>query len=466
MTSVDSLRNLPSVSEILALPDIVAMEAEHGHDATVAAIREAIAELRNSMDAHGCNSDRPAIAAAVQCSVRQRLEAQNLQRLTRVINATGVILHTSLGRAPLAEAAVRAVTESAGHCNLEVDLQSGDRRQRGYQVAEAWRQLTGAEASLVVNNNAAATLLTLQALCTGSEVIISRGQLIEIGGSFRLPDIFALSGSILREVGTTNRTRLSDYASAIGPQTAAILRVHPSNYRVVGFAETPSIQELAELGHAHGLTVIDDIGSGCLLDLTRYGLPSEPTFGESLRAGADVVLGSGDKLLGGPQCGIILGREAAVWQIQKHPLARAVRIDKMTLAALSATLDLYSRGVADEQLPVLQMLSASVELLTERARALVAAIQSTELPCEVRAGTSEIGGGSLPTVQLPTAVVAVRHSTHSAQQLAEQLRTGQPRVFGRIQEDTVLLDLRSVMPADESDLVLALRRLTLQSRAI
>lgn len=464
MTSIDALRKLPSVSDILALPTIAVLEAEHGHEAMVTAIRAAIAELRDTIDTECRNFDRPTLAAAAQFSVLQRLEAQKLQRLTRVINATGVILHTSLGRAPLAEAAVRAVTECAGHCNLEVDLETGDRRPRGYQVAAAWKQLTGADASLVVNNNAAATLLTLQALCAGREVIISRGQLIEIGGSFRLPDIFALSGAILREVGTTNRTHLSDYAAAIGPQTVAILRVHPSNYRVVGFAETPSIHELAQLGREHGLTVIDDIGSGCLIDLGPFGLPGEPTFRDSLQAGADVVLGSGDKLLGGPQCGIILGRDAAVRQIQKHPLARAVRIDKLTLAALSATLELYCRGVADDQLPVLQMLSAKVESLGQRAHAIVAASQSAGLQCQVQAGTSEIGGGSLPTVQLPTAIVAVRHSSHSAQQLAERLRTGQPRVFGRIQDAAVLLDLRSVLPRDDSELVQALRSLSLQSQ--
>lgn len=452
----DPLRELPSVTEILTLDLITALISQAGRDVVLDAIREALRELRTQVLAGGLRSDRPQLIELAVQGVALRLDAGRLDKLSRVINATGIILHTGLGRAPLAQAAVTAVQEAAGYCNLEVDPRTGDRRQRGYQVATAWRQLTGAEASCIVNNNAAATLLTLQSLCAGREVIISRGQLIEIGGSFRLPEIFALGGCTLREVGTTNRTQLSDYAAAIGPQTAAILRVHPSNYRVVGFTSTPDIGELVTLGHQHGLLVIDDIGSGCLIDLTRYGLPAEPTFQDSLRAGADAVLGSGDKLLGGPQCGIILGRAAIIRQIQRHPLARAVRIDKLTLAALAATLDIYLRGQEEAELPVLGLMAPPLDALKRRAAAIVAAFGSSKMVVTACGGESAIGGGSLPGIELPTVLVAVRHPELSAQSLAEQLRTSRPHIFSRIQADTVLLDLRTVSAMDDSALIAAI----------
>ncbi len=455
----DPLRELPAVSEVLMRPEVASLIADQGRAVVVEAVRHSLQSVRTEILQGRLLADRQTLTEHIIADVLHRLDAHAMQRVAPVINATGIILHTSLGRAPLAPAAVAAVVDAAASCNLEVDLQTGDRRPRGYQLAAAWQQLTGAEASLVVNNNAAATLLTLQALCRGREVIISRGQLIEIGGSFRLPEIFALSGSTLREVGTTNRTHLDDYAAAIGPQTAAILRVHPSNYRVVGFAETPEIDALARLAHEHGLLAIDDIGSGCLVDLTRYGLPAEPTFGASLQGGADVVLGSGDKLLGGPQCGIILGKKTLIQQLQNHPLARAVRIDKLTLAALGATLDLYSRGLSGEQVPVLQMLSASVESLRHRAEAIVAALGASPLDCEVGIGVSEVGGGSLPAVELPTAVIQIKHPLLSTESLAERLRIGQPHVFGRIHADAVLLDLRSVQSADDVRLIEALRRI-------
>lgn len=458
----DPLRELPAVSEVLIRPEVASLIADQGRAVVVETVRHSLQSVRTEILQGRLLADRQMLTEQIIADVLHRLEAHEMQRVAPVINATGIILHTSLGRAPLAPVAVAAVVDAAASCNLEVDLQTGDRRPRGYQLTAAWQQLTGAEASLVVNNNAAATLLTLQALCRGREVIISRGQLIEIGGSFRLPEIFALSGSTLREVGTTNRTHLDDYAAAIGPQTAAILRVHPSNYRVVGFAETPEIDALARLAHEHDLLAIDDIGSGCLVDLTRYGLPAEPTFGASLQAGADVVLGSGDKLLGGPQCGIILGKKTLIQQLQNHPLARAVRIDKLTLAALGATLDLYSRGLTEEQIPVLQMLSVSVESLRHRAEAIVAALGANRLDCVVGISVSEVGGGSLPAVELPTAVIQLKHPLLSADSLAERLRIGQPHVFGRIHADAVLLDLRSVQCADDAKLIEILRRIEIE----
>jgi L-seryl-tRNA(Ser) seleniumtransferase len=348
--------------------------------------------------------------------------------------------------------------EAAGGCNIEVDLASGERRYRGHQLLPAFRALTGCEDALIVNNNAAATLLTLQALCAGREVVISRGQLIEIGGSFRLPEIFELSGARLREVGTTNRTRASDYEQAIGPQTAAVMHVHPSNYRVVGFTDAPGINELARVAHARGLPAIDDIGSGALVDVTKYGLPAEPTFAGSIAAGADLVLGSGDKLLGGPQAGIVLGRSDLVTVIRRHPLARAVRVGKLTLAALSATLDAYLRGTAEREIPTLSLLATTAADLRRRAEAISRELTATDsLEIDVADDVAPVGGGSLPGAELPTVVLSIGHRSRSADELARRLRTGTIRLFPRIQHERVIVDLRSVLPADDADVAQALR---------
>lgn len=458
-SGVTVLRLLPAVSELMSAEPLPQWIETAGRASVVAAIRVALQDLRSQISAGALQADRAQLMALAVAAVQIRLDETRSQSLGKVINATGIILHTGLGRAPLSPQAVKAVETAAGYCNLEIDLTSGERRTRGYQVESLWERLTGAEASLMVNNNAAATLLTLQALCAGREVIISRGQLIEIGGSFRLPDILTLGGCTLREVGTTNRTRLADYAAAIGPQTAAILRVHPSNYRVVGFTETPEIDELVGLGRPRGILVMDDIGSGSLLDVTRWGLPAEPTFGGSLAAGADLVLGSGDKLLGGPQCGIILGRKELIDQLKRHPLARAVRIDKLTLAALAATLELYDKGSAEVELPVWQMLSATALQLRQRAETIVSAVRTPELACHIDEGFSEVGGGSLPAVELPTVMVSLDHAALSADELARRLRIGHPRLFGRIQSNSVQLDLRSVTPADDAGVIAALRNI-------
>ncbi|RMG35662.1 MAG: L-seryl-tRNA(Sec) selenium transferase [Planctomycetota bacterium] len=392
--------------------------------------------------------------------VRRRADSAELEQLGRVINATGVVLHTGLGRAPLSAAAVAAVQSVAGAANVEFDLQTGTRRTRGFQLTGLLTTLTAAEDALIVNNNAAATLLTLQALCSGREVVISRGQLIEIGGSFRLPEIFELSGAVLREVGTTNRTRVSDYERAIGPQTAAILHVHTSNYRVVGFAETPAIEELVRVAHRHGLLAIDDIGSGCLVDLPAHGLPAEPTFARSIAAGADLVLGSGDKLLGGPQAGIIVGRSRCVQMLRQHPLARCVRIDKLTLAALAATLETYVRGTYAEELPLFRLLLTPQQELLGRAEAIVTQVRALpKVRVAVRRDVAPVGGGSLPGCELPTAVIALRHAVWPAAQLARRLRTGRVRIVPRIADDEVLIDLRSVPPEQDDSIVLALRLL-------
>lgn len=464
------LRELPSVNELLEHSLLLDLITEHGRVSVLEWTRAAIVSKRDELldrqrgdDAEASVSRdelRDQIAEAVVCLA----EKSEWQQIGNVINATGVVLHTSLGRSPLSAAARQALLDCAAACNCEVDVESGGRRYRGYQVEPALRTLTGADASLVVNNNAAATLLTLQALCAGREVIISRGELIEIGGSFRLPEIFELSGAKLREVGTTNRTKLADYERAINDDTAAIMVVHPSNYRVVGFSEKPEPGELFALARERGVISIDDIGSGALFDVTRAGLPAEPTFQNSVAAGADVTLGSGDKLLGGPQCGIIVGRSEVVGRVRNHPLARAVRVDKLTLAALGATLGSYVRGVAEAEIPTLAMLQASDDDLRNRAEAVLDEIGDVDgLGIDVREATAQVGGGSLPAVELPTTVLALRHETLSADELARQLRTGRIRVFSRIQSDEVLLDLRSVLPEDASRLALAVRLLARNS---
>lgn len=454
------LKTVPPVNDVLQHPQIDVLTEEFGRETLLDWIREEIDQLRDDIREGNVAGDRESLVEYLADRLNRRSQNAEHESLHRVINATGVILHTGLGRAPLSEEARTAIVESAGASNVEVDLATLDRRYRGHQLQRHWHALTGADDSLIVNNNAAATLLVLQSLCAGREVIISRGQLIEIGGSFRLPDIFALSGAILREVGTTNRTRLEDYRQAIGPDTAAIMLVHPSNYRVVGFSQTPSIHELAPLAAEHDLIMIDDIGSGSLVDVTEYGLPPEPTFLDSLSAGANVVLGSGDKLLGGPQCGIILGNAPHIEQARQHPLARAVRVGKLTLAALQATLAAYARGTAETDIPTLTMLAAEPEELAARAAAIVEEIgETTHLTIAVLEETATVGGGTLPGAELDTFVLAIEHDALVAEQLAARLRLGKIRVIGRIRQAQVYIDLRSFAPSDDSRIALALRLL-------
>lgn len=444
-------RALPAVGAVLRHVAVRRLAQRQGRDVVRAWVREAMADLRRRLAGGERTGDRADLLAELVRSLEGRAAMAERVRLGPVINATGVILHTGLGRAPLSAAARAALAALAGAGNVEFDLETGARRERGHQLQPLWQALTGCEEALVVNNNAAATLLVLQALCAGREVILARGQLVEIGGSFRLPEILALSGARLREVGTTNRTRLSDYEQAIGSETAALMHVHPSNYRIVGFAESPDIAALADLARRHGLLTIDDIGSGSLIDVTRLGLPAEPTFPQSLAAGADVVLGSGDKLLGGPQAGIILGRAALLGTIRRHPLARAIRVDKFTLAALGATLETYLRGDAEREIPVLRLLATPVEQLRERAAAIRRELGETvPLGVEVRCETAPVGGGSLPTAELPTAVLHLTHPALSADQLAQRLRLGTVRVVPRIHQGAVLIDLRSVPPEDDA----------------
>jgi L-seryl-tRNA(Ser) seleniumtransferase len=454
-------RQLPAIHEILAWPELQALLAEHTASLVTEAVREEIACLREKIR-RGELPDWPAQRQTLPQRIRERLEQKERPRLRAVINATGILLHTNLGRAPLAASAVQAVCEAArGYVNLEMDLTSGERSSRQEIVRHWLTRLLPAESATAVNNNAAATVLVLRALAQGREVIVSRGELVEIGGSFRLPEIMQASGAILREVGTTNITRLSDYAQAISPQTALILRVHRSNFVIRGHTDKPELGELVELAHKHGLWFVDDIGSGALADFSRWGFRDEPSPAESLRIGADLVLFSGDKLLGGPQAGIIAGRRELIQRIEKDPLMRAFRLDKMTLAALEATLRLYldpTRAV--REVPILRLLEQDLETLRRRAQAI--ADQLRQLPAlahvEVCEDRVAVGGGSLPEQTFPTVVIALKAHGPSDAELARALRLADPPVVPRIQDGLVLLDLRSVFPEQDSLLVQAVSR--------
>lgn len=374
--------------------------------------------------------------------------------LLPVINATGVILHTNLGRAPLSPAAVRAAEEAArGYSNLEFDLGTGERGSRFAHLEALLVRLTGAEAAMTVNNNAAALFLVLSALCAGREVVISRGQAVEIGGGFRIPDVMRQSGATLVEVGTTNRTYLRDYAEATTEATAAYLRVHASNFRVVGFTASVEVRDLARLARERGVLALDDLGSGALLDTTQFGLAAEPRVQDSIAAGADLVLFSGDKLLGGPQAGIVAGRRELVDRLRRHPLSRALRLDKVTIAALNATLLHYVRGDATSEIPVWRMIATPATDIERRAEALVASVGAGE----VVPGRSMVGGGSLPEESLPTTLVALRAPAVDPMRAAAALRGRSRPVVGRVERDALVLDLRTVDPADDAEVGAAVR---------
>ena len=377
--------------------------------------------------------------------------------LRRVINATGVILHTNLGRAPLAEEARRMVSaEAARYCTLEYDTEAGERGSRGARVEMLLAELTGAESALVVNNCAAAALLVLTVLARGGETIVSRGELVEIGGDFRVPDVMAQSGTRLREIGTTNRTRLSDYQNAFDADTRLVMRVHTSNYRIVGFTAAPSLQELALLAHEANLLLYEDAGSGALTDMRALGLEGEPVIRESIEAGADVVTFSGDKLLGASQAGLVVGRREIVERLRQHPLYRALRADKLALGALQATLEIYRRGAATEEIPVLRMLALTREEIEERARRFVSKMNAEQdgqsLQLEIMEGQSAVGGGAAPTTHPATALIALRHDSLSPSAIDDALRRSHPPVIARILADRVVLDLRTVAEDEEAEL--------------
>ena len=442
---MDTLRALPSVHQLLEAPEASAMIASHGRPLVRFAVQRVIEEERRT----GAIAEPKARWSAIE-RVIQELRRP---RLRPVVNATGVILHTNLGRAPLAVAAAEAAAAiAARYSTLEFDPQTGRRGRRHDLVADLLRHLSGAEGAAVVNNCAAAVLLMLTALAKGKEVIVARGELVEIGGGFRMPDVMRLSGARMVEVGTTNRTRAEDYAAAITPHTAAIMKVHASNFQVIGFTESVELKDLAAIARQHQLLLLHDLGSGALLETAAYGLAEEPRIQDSLASGADLVACSADKLLGGPQAGLVLGRAALVDRVMKHPLARAVRVDKMTLAALIATLDLYlTQSLAG--LPIWDMLGASAESMAARARAWQNRLRERGAAVDVVAAESTVGGGSLPGERLPTTALAITPRRRGATDLLRRLREHEPPVIGRIVEERVLLDPRTVLPGEDDVIV-------------
>ncbi|OHB75499.1 MAG: L-seryl-tRNA(Sec) selenium transferase [Planctomycetes bacterium RBG_16_59_8] len=467
-TKKNRLQSIPSVDSILSLERTKTLVERHGRDQLVAAVRRALDGMRKRLlqaaptDSAGKEIDPDALLSQAENELQSRSRAG----LCRVINATGIVLHTGLGRAVLPRKALDAIAnEQRGYSLLEVDRASGDRGSRDAHIVRLLTELTGAEDAAVVNNNAGATLIILKALAAGREVIVSRGQLVEIGGSFRIPEVMEAGGVRLIEVGTTNRTALRDYERRIGEETAALLRVHTSNFRVVGFTHAVPLEELVALGKKHRLPVVDDLGSGALVDLGKWGISDEPMVRESVRAGADLVCFSGDKLLGGPQAGLIVGKREYIAKIKKDPFYRALRVDKLTLTALETTLKLFLNPdtLFDEQ-PTLRMIARKEETLKRAAQGLgerIREIKGTNV--EVRAGSSEVGGGSVPGLTLPTWLVALRFRGISPDEAVRRLRIGHPPVFARIQDEAVLFDVRTLLDGEEEEIVASVRRLLEES---
>jgi L-seryl-tRNA(Ser) seleniumtransferase len=454
------LRSLPSVGSLLESPELSSFRGRAPHAVIAGAARDAIASARASL--RGSQKGAPAREAILRDAVR-RVASALLPSPRPVINATGIVLHTNLGRAILAEEAVAAVVETAGrYTNLELDLDRGARGSRMVHVEPILTELLGAEAALVVNNNAAAMLLALNTFSLGKEAVVSRGQLVEIGGSFRIPEILERAGAVLREVGTTNKTRLRDYERAIGPKTGMLLRVHPSNFAMVGFTEEVTREDLVALARKRRLPLVEDIGSGALIDFTRWGLPVEPVAREALAQGVPIVCFSGDKLLGGPQAGILAGKRKLVEALRSNPMARALRVDKLTLAALIATLRLYrDPEKLAASIPTLRMLGEPVSGVCARARRILRAIgvdRASQARAEVVACTTEVGGGAMPLARVPSYALALRPARGRVEDLARILRNGPDPVIGRIESGRLLLDLRTVGPDELSRLAAAIVR--------
>ena len=450
-------RKLPAVDALLQEPAILLLASQYGQAQITHTLRDLLSQTRLAIATGQRAPERTQWAELLATE----LATASQPSLRAVINATGVLIHTNLGRTPLSRAACEAVTHIAGgYNNLEYNLAVGERGSRYDHTRSLLCELTGAEDAIVVNNNAAAIYLVLAALCQGHEVLISRGQLVEIGGGFRIPDVLRQSGARLIEVGTTNRTHPRDFSEAITPTTAAVMRVHSSNFRQIGFVTMPALAELAAIVQTHNqknkadVILIDDLGSGTLLDTSAYGLTPEPMVQQSLAAGADIVTFSGDKLLGGPQAGLILGRRELIEQLRRHPMARALRVDKMTLAALDATLRSYQRGQALIEIPIWQMISASVTALHARAKKWQAALTSAGLDCQVCAGESAVGGGSRPGETLPTMVLTV--ASQQPDGAAARLRAHATPVVCRIQHDQLFFDPRTVLPEEDAPLLAAI----------
>jgi L-seryl-tRNA(Ser) seleniumtransferase len=446
---VPDFRIIPAIEALRQREGVRALETAYGAEATVDALRAAADALRGAIAAGHGPADAGEAAIGIENAARGALAASARGSLRPVINATGVVIHTNLGRAPIAAVALqRAAAVAAGYSNLEYDLAAGTRGSRTVHAESLITTLIGAEAAIVVNNNAAAILLILTGLANGRDVVVSRGEAVEIGGGFRVPDVMRQSGATLREVGTTNRTRVNDYTATVTPATAMFLRVHPSNFRIEGFTERPSLADLVRAGHDAGVPVVEDIGSGCLSE----SLSGEPSVPASIAAGVDLVCFSGDKLMGGPQCGIIAGRRALVDQLRTHPLMRALRVDKITFAILEATLAEYVAGRAPSSIPVQQMLQATAEEIEARAIALGELLAARGWQIALMSGASAVGGGSAPGIGLPTVLLSIARDGQSAAATEAWLRTLDPPIVARIEDDRVVLDLRTVLP-DQDELL-------------
>lgn len=468
------LRKLPAVDQLLNRPEVEQLLTEYPRSIVVEkartvvdGARQSLLERLNQAESSGQEEELPWWKELLEISaltklVRSEVVEAGKRHLQPVINATGVVLHTNLGRAVLGRAALEAVQDVArGYSNLELNLANGERGSRYAHVEDLLKRLTGAEAALVVNNNAAAVLLALSAVASGREVVVSRGQLVEIGGAFRIPDVMAQSGCVLKEVGTTNKTHLQDYKQAVNEQTGLLLKVHTSNYRVVGFTQEVGLLELVEQGREAGVPVMEDLGSGFFVDLRKYGIGDEPTVQTSIEAGADIVTFSGDKLLGGTQAGIIVGKERYIQAMKKHPLTRAVRIDKLSLAALEATLREYlDESRAMTNIPTLRMLTMPIEELDSSARELAASIKAVvddAASIEVADDYSQVGGGAMPLTKLPTRVVKIKPAAFPVQDWAKLLRQGEPAVIARIQDDRLILDPRTITAQEMGQVAAAFR---------
>ncbi len=461
------LKKLPGVDTLLQQEAIAALLKDHSRAIILDVIRESLEELRQDIQNDRISQQQLELSTLTD-EIMRRCRKALRPSLRRAVNGAGIVLHTGLGRAPYCAQAREALREATEHyCALQVDLATGKRGDRYEHVEKLLCRITGAEAALVVNNNAAATMLILNTLADGKEVIVSRGELVEIGGSFRIPDVMSRSGATLAEVGASNRTHLKDYSGAITEETALLLKVHQSNFRIIGFTKQVSIAELADLAHKHGLLAVDDLGSGALVDLSRWGVPKEPMAQESIKSGADVVCFSGDKLLGGPQCGIIVGKREPVEQMKKNQLVRALRCDKMTFAVLEATLRLFldeERLLLDH--PVLRMLTEPLDAVKKRAAALARGlrrIDHSHLTAEIIQDMSEAGSGSLAGYKLPTWGIALHVEGKSAAELAACLRLGEPPVLGRIQEEVFLLDCRTIRKDEFSLIRIAVENLISKS---
>jgi L-seryl-tRNA(Ser) seleniumtransferase len=455
-------RQIPAVDQLLIRPTIASWVAHTSREFVVSEIQKLLQEIRDAIRSGSANAGIETGPARLETVLVERLQNRLRPNLRTLINATGVILHTNLGRAPLSAAAQKSLSAfSTYYTNLEYDISTGQRSHRDKLLDSLLQEVLGCEAAAVVNNNAAAVFLILNTLASGREVIVSRGELVEIGGSFRIPEILARSGAVLREVGTTNKTRVQDFQNAVGPNTALLLRVHPSNYKMLGFTERPGLGALVELARNSGIPLVEDIGSGCLLDLRPYGIADEPLVQESISAGADLVCFSGDKLLGGPQAGIIAGARKLVDRIRKNPLMRTYRVEKLRYGALEATIDSYRFGRAASEIPVLRMIATTSLELRRRARSFSRRLRA-RFPEGVRVflseGSSVVGGGSCPESRLATTLIVVESDFARPNTIESRLRTQDPPIILRLEEDKVLIDLRTVFPVQEPALIEALSK--------